>query len=149
MSRLASTVAAFIAAGVALAIPAFAGAATYASPTGSGTGCSIASPCSVTEAVNNSVGGSPVVLLFGADGQFGSPGSPLATALTAKPNVTVEGEAGKPRPTIHTAKALDFTAGGIHVNHVGFVAYDPGSGLGLRNGSANDIFVHTTGGTGS
>src|SRR3954453_6900168 len=125
MSRLASTVAAFIAAGVALAIPAFAGAATYASPTGSGTDCSTASPCSVWEAVNNSVGGSPVVLLFGADGQYGSAGIPITTDLKPKLNVTVEGEAGRPRPTIHTGAGLDFSAGGIHVNHAGFVAHDP------------------------
>jgi hypothetical protein len=152
MGRLASGLAASIAtlAVFALALPAVAGAATYASPTGSGTACTTASPCSVAEAVNNSVGGSPVVLLFGADGQYGSPGSPIATALTPKPNVTVQGEAGRPRPTIHTKAALDFRAGGIQVNHVGFTAYDPGgSGLGLLNGSANDIFVHTTGGTGS
>jgi hypothetical protein len=135
---------------LALAIPAVAGAATYASPTGSGTECSIASPCLITEAVNNSVGGSPVVLLFGANGQYGSAGTPIATALKPKPNVTVEGEAGRPRPTVHINKALDFTAGGIHVDHVGFVAYDPGgSGLGLLNGSANDIFVHASGNTGS
>src|SRR4051812_18186543 len=151
MTRFASALAASLAAaGFALATAAGAGAATYASPTGSGTDCSTASPCSVWEAVNNSVGGSPVVLLFGADGQYGSAGIPITTDLKPKLNVTVEGEAGRPRPTIHTGAGLDFSAGGIHVNHVGFVAYDPlGSGLGLLDGSANDVFVHATGNTGS
>jgi hypothetical protein len=148
MSRLASAFAASMAV-LALATPGVAGAASYASPTGSGTTCSTASPCSIAEAVNNSVGGSPVVLLFGADGQYGSAGTPITTLLKPKPNVTVEGEAGGPRPTIHTKAGLDFTAGGVHVNHLGFVAYDPGSGLALLNGSANDIFVHATGSTGS
>jgi hypothetical protein len=83
-----------------LASPAAANAATrYASPSGSGTTCSQASPCDLVTAVNSAQNGDTVIV--GA-GTYGSAGSPLTTQLNDNGDVTIEGAVTGPgRPVIY------------------------------------------------
>jgi len=98
-SRLAllSLVAAVLA--FATAAPG-ASAATqrYASPGGSGTECSAAKPCKITEAVANATAGAEVIV---------NPGKYSLTATLATPTtITIHGVVGKPRPELVFSGAL-------------------------------------------
>jgi hypothetical protein len=65
----------------------------YASPTGSGTACSSASPCGITDAVNGASAGDEVIV---------SPGDyPLTGGTLGTPDqITIRGVAGQPRPRL-------------------------------------------------
>jgi hypothetical protein len=77
-----------------LAPTASAAAQRYASPTGSGTDCSSANPCSLREAVEKAHGGDEVIVNPG-------PGEYELTATLKTPYpMTIHGVAGQPRPRL-------------------------------------------------
>jgi hypothetical protein len=84
-----------VAVGAAASSVSAASAATqrYASPSGSGTVCSSASPCSVRQAVEDANGGDEVIV---------SPGDyPMTATLTdSGDKITIHGVAGQPRPRL-------------------------------------------------
>jgi hypothetical protein len=71
---------------------ASAAAQRYASAGGSGTACSAASPCSITQAVSDAQAGDEVIV---------NPGDySLTTALVTSKPITIHGVAGQPRPRL-------------------------------------------------
>ena len=93
-SRLAflSVLAALVA--VASTAPAASAAAPrYASPTGDGSDCSAAHPCSISQAVGPAIAGDEVIV---APGDYHL----TANSLFAHAQVTVHGVAGQPRPRL-------------------------------------------------
>src|SRR5215208_2291211 len=78
----------------AATITASASAATqrYASPSGAGTACTSASPCSITQAVSGAGSGDEVIV---------TPGDyPLTATLSNPAKITIHGVAGQPRPRL-------------------------------------------------
>ena len=64
----------------------------YASPDGSGTACTSASPCSVTQAINGAASGAEVIV---------GPGDYTVTeTLQTVSNNAIHGVAGQPRPRL-------------------------------------------------
>src|SRR4051812_26276862 len=86
------TVLGALAAAASTAPAASAATQRYASPTGSGTACSSASPCSIRQAVEDAAGGDEVIV---------NPGDyPLTAALEKTAQITIHGVAGQPRPRL-------------------------------------------------
>lgn len=104
-----------------LAAPAQAAAVRYAAPTGSGTVCSNAAPCSLVTAVNNAASGDEVVVSYGTY-DVGTTG--LSNTQT---NVNVHGAGtGASRPVINTSAAVGLELKGdgakvadLTINHTG------------------------------
>lgn len=132
--RLGTT--ALVALAAALAAPAAASAAStrYASPSGTGTTCSSASPCPLGPAITGAASGDTVYVLPGSS----SPDYSSAT-ISVPNGVTVSGAPGARRPVIV------FTTSGLSLG-----SNDTVSGLELRNadttgtaltdpGGANDV----------
>jgi hypothetical protein len=71
----------------------------YASPTGSGTSCNLATPCSIVTAINDANANDDVTI---EPGTYGSHATPLSTPLTDPAYITIHGQAGQPRPVIYT-----------------------------------------------
>src|SRR5262249_39393573 len=69
-----------------------AGAQRYASPTGSGTACTSASPCSISQAITGAAIGDEVTL---ASGDY-----PVSATIQTPAELTIHGIAGQPRPRI-------------------------------------------------
>jgi hypothetical protein len=90
----AIVVAAMVSSPAAAAVPA---GALWASPKGSGTTCSKAAPCSIVEGFSSISGAGGTLVLD--PGHYGSEASPVTAALEAE-GADVEGEPGKPAPTI-------------------------------------------------
>lgn len=93
----------------AASIPAAASAAAqrYASPAGSGTACTSASPCGITQAVSGASAGDEVIV---------NPGDYALTAtLATNANlpITIHGVAGQPRPRLLFSGPGEF---GLRVN---------------------------------
>lgn len=84
-----------------LALPASAAAATnrYASPTGAGSTCSTALPCTVIDALAIADPGDTVVMA-GNEGPYGSLLIPLMTELRLSSGISLEGAAGQPTPQV-------------------------------------------------
>ena len=80
-----------------LVLPSAAAAATtrYASPTGTGSTCSAALPCTVIEALAKSESGDTVVMA-GDEGSYGSLLVPLVTALQLHSGISLESAPGQP-----------------------------------------------------
>jgi hypothetical protein len=98
----------------AASIPAAASAATqrYASPAGAGSGCSSASPCSITEAISGAGAGDEV---------FVNPGDyPLTATLSTPFAMTIHGVAGQPRPRLLFSGAGQ---GGLRLDFGGTLRY--------------------------
>ena len=84
---------------LAIAVPSAMATPRFASPTGSGTACTQASPCGVVTAVNEAMNNDDITI---EPGTYGSP-TPLTTTLDDGGNtLTIHGEAGQPRPVIIT-----------------------------------------------
>ena len=81
-----------LAAAAATAPAASAAAERYASPAGSGTDCSAATPCSLREAVEHAGGSDEVIV---APGDY-----TLTTKLETPYAMTIHGVAGQPRPRV-------------------------------------------------
>lgn len=82
----------------AFSIAANASAETrYAAPTGSGSACEIATPCTLSTAINAASTGDEVIV---TPGEYGSPGLPIS-GLTSS-NITVRGNSPFEKPLIHT-----------------------------------------------
>lgn len=89
------------------------GASTrYAAYDGSGSACAEADPCEARTAVNGAVDGDTVVLLYSAGHDYEI--NPSNPGLEIDHAITVRGEPGQPRPTIH-APASGFWPAAIHV----------------------------------
>jgi hypothetical protein len=72
--------------------PASAAAQRYAGPTGAGTACTSASPCSITQAIGGAMSGDGVIVY---------PGDyPLTSTLTDGRQIMIQGVAGRPRPRL-------------------------------------------------
>src|SRR6187200_3426877 len=71
---------------------ALAAAQRYATPTGSGTACTSASPCALTQALGGAGGGDEVIV---------NPGDYSLTATPLFPSqITIHGVVGQPRPRL-------------------------------------------------
>src|SRR5215213_8491229 len=97
LTNLTSRIALFAvlgALGAATLTPTVASAATqrYASPNGSGTACSSAVPCAITQAITAATGGDEVIV---TPGDYG-----LAATLSDPATLTIHGVAGQPRPRL-------------------------------------------------
>ena len=79
------------------AAPAW-GLTRHASPAGGGD-C-LASPCDLETAVEGAADGDEVAV---APGDYGSPGAPLASGITATATIDIHGPAGGPRPRIFSS----------------------------------------------
>jgi hypothetical protein len=92
--RTQSAVAGVLATAALLAAAASASAATqrYASPTGSGTACTAAAPCSVAQAITGASLGDEVIL---ASGDY-----PLTSTVQTPTQITIHGASGQPRPRL-------------------------------------------------
>ena len=86
------TVLCALAAAASTAPAASAATQRYADPIGSGTDCSSAIPCSITEAVTGAGAGSEVIV---APGDYS-----LTQTLIVPADLTIHGVAGKPRPRL-------------------------------------------------
>jgi hypothetical protein len=98
----------------AASIPAAASAAAqrYASPVGAGSGCSSATPCSITQAISGAGAGDEVIV---------NPGDyPLTATLSAPSAMTIHGVAGQPRPRLHFSGAGQ---GGLRLYFGGTLRY--------------------------
>src|SRR5262249_44116045 len=72
--------------------PASAAAQRYASPSGSGTACTAAAPCALTQAITGASSGDEVIV---------EPGDyPLTASLSSPLLITIHGVAGEPRPRL-------------------------------------------------
>jgi len=71
----------------------------YASPTGSGTSCNQATPCSIVTAISAASASDDVTI---EPGTYGSHATPLSTPLTDSADITIHGQAGQSRPVIYT-----------------------------------------------
>lgn len=80
-----------LAAAASTAPGASAATQRYASPTGSGTACSSAGPCSITQAITGAINGDEVIV---------APGDYPVTGTLSATGVTIHGVAGEPRPRL-------------------------------------------------
>ena len=124
------TLLAALAAVAAIAPNAFAANVRYAGPTGTGTDCTPASPCSIRKAVEGAGAGDEVVV---------NPGDySLAWGLVSE-QITIHGVAGQPRPR------LMFDEGGMNLygSTLRYVEVESawGSALSARPGSVVDQVV--------
>jgi hypothetical protein len=109
----ALAVATATAAGVVVAGPAEAATVRYAAPAGSGTACTAAAPCAVTQAVGGAASGDEVVLTPGSYNAMG----PISSSAS---NLTVHGVPGQPRPVVNSAadSALTLKGSGVRLSDV-------------------------------
>jgi hypothetical protein len=105
-----------------LAEPAHAAVQRYASPTGSGTACTSAAPCSIVTAINQAPAATEVILTPG----LYSPGTTILS--NGQSGIDVHGLAGRPRPIIVTSAdyGLMLTGSGakvsdLAINHTGAI----------------------------
>ena len=90
---------------------ASAAVSRYASPSGSGTACTSADPCSLTQAVGGTGAGDEVIV---APGDYS-----LSQVVLSAVGVTVHGVAGKPRPRLLVAgNAFVALSGGATLRYV-------------------------------
>lgn len=129
-SRVRQAVAAVcaIVGGLAIATPVHAATSTtlVASPGGSGTTCSTASPCAITQAFTSAGNGDTIIL---SPGSYGSPNAELNTTLVAASasDVVIEGQPGHAAPVIYSSAA---------------------PGINLINGSLSNVSIINTAGLG-
>jgi hypothetical protein len=104
-----------------LASPASAATVRYVAPTGSGTACSAAAPCSIDTAFQLSLASSDEIVVN--PGTYTTAGAGLSSSTG---NLKVHGVAGQPRPVINSsaATALNLTGTGttltdLTINHTG------------------------------
>ena len=79
----------------------------YASPSGSGSQCTLAQPCALTTALSGAQS-SDEVIIAGNAGSYGTQGSPLPSLETGSSAyyVSIHGAVGQPRPVIFTNGGL-------------------------------------------
>src|SRR5689334_21711093 len=112
---------------LAVAPASASGAQRFASPAGSGSACSAASPCSLVTAVNSAPAGASEVIVAGNLGPYGSARTPIGTQLNDPAGATddVHGAAGQPVPVVFLSVNSDY---GILLNNAGTL-----SNLDVRN----------------
>ena len=102
--------------GVAASLAPVASAATqrYASPTGAGTACTSASPCSITQAITAASADDELIV---------NPGDyPLTATLKDPAQITIHGVAGQPRPRLlFNTPAFDMP--GLVLTHSSLLRY--------------------------
>ena len=129
---------------VLLAAAAQASAAQrFASPTGTGTACTEASPCSLQTAVED-----PAVM--DGDEVIMAPGDYVESdSLVANDAINIHGVAGQPRPRIFNSgvqgllmASFDFPS---RIAHLELYHSGIGQGIGLIQGVVEDVFVRSSG----
>ena len=131
-------VAAACAAAILGTASAAAAAQRYASPKGSGTACTQASPCAVDTAFDGN-GGDEVIV---APGDYG----PLSVNLFVPPNGYAHGVAGQPAPRIHFT-GVHYAATGNVNTRLSYMQFDGGTSDPLevnQNTEADQIYVHSS-----
>ncbi|MDQ1632912.1 MAG: hypothetical protein QOC80_2884, partial [Frankiaceae bacterium] len=132
----------------AAAAPANA-AVRYATPTGAGTDCSAAAPCSLTTAIGSAPASSEIVVAPGSYGSTASPLAPLRTAFVA--GVSVHGVEGQDPPVIYaTGPALQMrgaspTVANLHIEQVSTAAGQNGLEAQGAGTVVDRVYVHTVG----
>lgn len=111
---------------VLLAAPAGASAAQrYASPSGSGSACTQAAPCTFVEAANNALANDEVIV---APGDYGSEAMPIVTFIqVVQPGVTIHPPAGAARPRIFLGAGLLLGAAGVRASNLELRATQAGA----------------------
>jgi hypothetical protein len=130
--------------------PAQASVTRYASPTGSGSGCTQAEPCTILTALAASAGGDTVVAA-GDAGSYGTPGTPLSAALVVEPGVSLEGAPGQPRAVFFSSPAGLYPVrveGGGHLQDVEIHKLNPSGWALFAVGSASRVIADAPEGTG-
>jgi hypothetical protein len=120
------------------ATSATAATTRYASPGGSGSACTQASPCAIQIAMNNASSGDEVII---APGDY----SPPANLFLPFNNIYAHGVAGQPMPRIHFSSG--FLLSGNPGDRASYLAVDGvGSPLETTTGGAADqIIAHASG----
>jgi hypothetical protein len=116
----------------------------YASPTGSGSACTQASPCDAGTAIGGAGSGDTVKL---APGDYGSSASPIGPITLGADNVSIEGQVVQgdtpSRPVLHihgtSATAMGITGAGDSMSDVDVLASGGNGGLALGPGSGTTI----------
>jgi hypothetical protein len=107
----------------------------YAGPSGSGTDCTSAKPCSLAQAVAAAGAGDEVIV---APGDY-----PLPQGLAAVKAFTIHGVAGQPRPRLHLSTSVVSVLGGSTLRYVE-VDHDPGetgTTLWVKNGYVDQVIA--------
>ncbi|HEX3823555.1 MAG TPA: choice-of-anchor Q domain-containing protein [Mycobacteriales bacterium] len=137
---VAAGLAAIAAPGAASAGP---GATRYASPSGKGTACSSAHPCSIVTAINHAGRGQEVIV---GPGTYGSQQHQIPTALSAEaPGLSIHGAVNKERPIIHLAAKIGLeTAKSVALSNVQIDSSGSTSGL-FALGTVSHVIVLSNG----
>lgn len=149
ISRAASSLALVVLAALVLASAARANTPRYASPGGSGTACTSASPCSIQNAINGSgpnptANGDEVIV---ASGTYGAV-TPLSSSLSdGGKNLKIHGAFGSARPVIKSAAAGNglVVTGASTVSHMEIDFTGTLDGLLQSGGTARRMFVKASG----
>jgi hypothetical protein len=116
----------------------------FASPSGTGTACTLAAPCEIVTAVNNAATGDDITI---EPGTYGSP-TPLATTLDDGGNtLSIHGQAGQPRPIIISKAGYGIELGGENSSVSDLDLEDSTGEYGIYSYSANgnaidDVISH-------
>jgi hypothetical protein len=127
-----------------LALAPAAGAVTrYADPNGSGTTCSLATPCKIGPAINGAATGNEIVV---ASGTYGSLASPVVADLgSTSPVNDLNIHAANPadRPLIYTqgGNGLSIYGEGSRLADVDLIHYGAGNGLYASRSTVSHVSV--------
>ena len=122
----------------------------YSSPSGSGTTCTQAEACAVSEALGMAASGDTVVMA-GDDGTYQSPGMPALAELRVPNGVTLTGAPGQPRPIWYSASSEqavtlegfgEATLSDVDIEYSGTGRYAAVFGA----GTINRVIAHATAG---
>ena len=134
------------------AAPASAATTYHVSPSGSGSACTQASPCSLSQALG-SAGGGDTIVLAGDDGTYGTSGSPISTEIDIPDGVTLTGDTTQAMPVIYSNNTSGLAEGAVYVEGASSVlqyvdvewsgSFSAVSGL----GTWNRVIAHATSGS--
>jgi hypothetical protein len=130
---------AVVVAGVSSAAPAALAATTYyTSPSGSGSACSEAAPCSIEEAAEVAEDGDSVVV---EPGSYGLPGNGVGIYT----EVDFGGRPGSPPPVVETTNSANFYVSGNANAKIHDLRITGKSGVVVSSGIVERVFVDYTG----
>jgi hypothetical protein len=115
------------------------GAKVWVRPTGKGHACSTTKPCSLATGFQTIANGDTLIL---EPGSYGSTAHPLVTDYIAGTNTTIEGEAGKPQPILHSAAEVALEGWNVVRVHLDFTGFS--IGILARNEISHSTVIATT-----